>query len=128
MEEPESFLHADLLLKFAKQINSRRWIDNIQMVISTHSPILLASSRSVGEVVIWNVLKDSKILSSIHPSRENEDVISKVGDIMGDPNFFAYFTISKDGRLILCEDTKEITVSSFTNAGIPIAKGVGALI
>jgi len=127
MEEPESFLHADLLVRLAKQIHSDDWLKNIQMLVSTHSPLLLASSRASSSSVVWNVLKNQEG-PEMHklPDVDNED-ISLIGKLMGDPNFLTYFNIAQDQKLIFLEDIKEDVLNAFKNSGIPVTKGLGGI-
>ena len=61
IEEPESFLHADLIAKLTLELNSEKWLGNIQMMISTHSPILLAGSRIAEEKITWTILENYSI-------------------------------------------------------------------
>jgi len=126
MEEPESFLHADLLSKLSKQINSSDWQKNIQMIISTHSPILLATSRLAGDRVIWNILDDRKI-GIINIANIDDDEIKNVGKLMGDPNFFAYFLAAQDKPLIFIEDKKSVTVGKYIESGIDVARGLNGV-
>jgi AAA15 family ATPase/GTPase len=127
MEEPESFLHADLLVRLAKQINSSDWLNNIQMLVSTHSPILLASSRASTSKVIWNILENqggNKMY--ILPDINNEN-ISQIGKLMGDPNFLTYFNIAQDEKLVFLEDIKKDVFDAFKHSGIPVTKGLGGI-
>ncbi|MCR4325268.1 MAG: AAA family ATPase [Patescibacteria group bacterium] len=123
MEEPESFLHMDLLLKLAGEINSETWLSNMQMVVSTHSPALLAASRRGGERVRWNILSEER-LSSLLVTEASDQKVSEVGKLMGDVNFGAYFTIAKSDRLIFIEDQKDLTVEAFRKVGIDVTKGL----
>jgi AAA15 family ATPase/GTPase len=124
LEEPESFLHADLILKFADDINSNTWLKNIQMVISTHSAILLAASRLGGENVTWNFIQNYSLKGSKKVDKWSEEEIENIGHVMGDANFHAYFSASKDYKLVFIEDKKEITKVKFEEAGIKIEKNL----
>lgn len=64
IEEPESFLHADLISKIADQFNSEDWLSNIQFVISTHSSILLAKSHVREGAVMWHSMRDGIVKKS----------------------------------------------------------------
>lgn len=127
MEEPESFLHADLLIRLAKQIHSGDWLNNIQMFVSTHSPILLASSRASSSKVVWNTLENQgNHKMYVLPNISSED-ISLIGRLMGDPNFLTYFNFAQSEKLIFLEDSKEDIVGAFQNSGIPVTKGLGGI-
>ena len=124
LEEPESFLHVDLLAGLAKQLNSEKWLTNIQMVVSTHSPVLLAGSRVAEEKVTWCVLSDVCEGFNKTTNRFTEDEIKTIGNIMGDPNFFAYFLAAKDESLIFIEDSKALTLQKYADAGVSVTKGL----
>ncbi len=123
MEEPESFLHADLLFKIARQLNSDAWLNNIQMVISTHSPVLLASSKIVGERVVWNILKGPDNCELVDPLTASIEAIEKIGNLMGDSNFATYFISSQNDKLIFIEDSRPETRLVFEKVGIPVTDG-----
>lgn len=127
MEEPESFLHADLLAKLSAEIHSQSWLKNIQMVISTHSPILLASSRIMEKTVVWNIIDNHKVRDSFAPISADENKIKQIGILMGDPNFYAYFTVSQSGTLIFTEDKRKETCAAFDRIGLPITKGLNGV-
>ena len=124
LEEPESFLHADLIVKFAKELNSQDWLDNIQMLTSTHSPIILAMSRLGGKSIVWNQIENSVLTQSKSVEKWNEDEILGIGKLMGDDNFQIYFSASIDDKLIFIEDTKKITLQRYEQAGIKVEKGL----
>lgn len=127
LEEPESFLHVDLLSNLAKQLNSEKWLNNIQMVISTHSPVLLAASRVVEEKVVWNVLCERNTSYNKSAIKYSDDEVKDIGKIMGDPNFFAYFLAAKDQPLIFIEDEKEITVDKYKECGFKNIKALNGI-
>lgn len=127
LEEPESFLHVDLLANLAKQLNSEKWLNNIQMVISTHSPVLLAGSRVAEEKIIWNILSEHNGNLNKPTTKYCDDEIKEIGKIMGDPNFFAYFLAAKNEPLIFIEDEKKITIDKYLDAGIKITKGLNGV-
>lgn len=118
LEEPESFLHADLVIKLGQELNSNQWLNNIQMLVATHSPILLATSRQSSSLIRWNVLdnfseKKSKMIDSIEESEINE-----IGKMMGDVNFYAYFVASSLENKVFLEDSRHETGKSFAKIGI----------
>jgi predicted ATP-dependent endonuclease of OLD family len=124
LEEPESFLHVDLLANLAKQLNSEKWLNNIQMIISTHSPVLLAGSRIAEEKISWNILGTNL---NKQTSQFTDEEIKEIGQIMGDPNFFAYFLAAKNEPLIFIEDEKTKTIDKFIDAGINVSKGLNGI-
>lgn len=123
IEEPESFLHADLLASLTKQLNSDKWLNNIQMAISTHSPVLLAGTRLAEEKVNWTTFEKYIVRNNKSPKDYSEEEIEQIGQMMGDPNFSAYFTVFQDKKLIFLEDEREITKDTFVSSGIPITEG-----
>lgn len=123
IEEPESFLHADLLVNLAKQLNSDRWLNNIQMVTSTHSPILLAGTRLAEEKVNWTAFEKYIVKHNKPPKEYLEKEIEDIGQMMGDPNFSAYFTIFQNKKLIFLEDERKATKDAFILSDIPITEG-----
>ncbi len=124
LEEPESFLHADLVIKFAQELNSDAWLENIQMMISTHSAILLAVSRVGGVNIRWNLLEDHKLKKSKAVLAWEDSEVNEVGKLMGDSNFLAYFVASQSQSLIFLEDKKEIVAQKFKEAGIDVLRGL----
>ena len=123
IEEPESFLHADLLANLTRQLNSDKWLNNIQMAISTHSPVLLAGTRLAEKKVNWTVLQKYLVKYNKLPGEYLEKEIEEIGQMMGDPNFYAYFTIFQNKILIFLEDERKITKEAFVSSGIPITEG-----
>lgn len=124
VEEPESFLHIDLLANLSKQLNSVKWLSNIQMIVSTHSPVLLAGSRVAKQPVRWVILSERTPPRSKLVTEYSDDDIKRVGDLMGDPNFFAYFLAAQENPLVFIEDEKSITQNSYVDAGIEVTKGL----
>ncbi len=124
VEEPECFLHVDLLANLAKQLNSTKWLSNIQMVVSTHSPVLLAGSRVAREKIMWTVLSERTVLYSKLTTEYSDDEIKQIGNLMGDPNFFAYFLAAQDNPLVFIEDEKNLTKERYLDAGLDVTKGL----
>lgn len=123
IEEPESFLHADLLANLAKQLNSDRWLSNIQMLISTHSPMLLAGTGLAKDKINWIILDKHKKKIDKFSKDYTEKEFEDLGNLMGDPNFYAYFTISQNKKLIFIEDERKETKDAYNTAGIQISDG-----
>lgn len=96
LEEPESFLHADLCVKLWMQLNSSEWFHRVQVVASTHSPLILASSNGGTQVseVIWNKMGNMTIELSKPVQYWSFDEIDELGTMMGDVNFSSYFNLT----------------------------------
>jgi len=132
LEEPESFLHADLIAKFGIQLNSQGWLNNIQMVVSTHSPVLLATSRLSKESIVWNVFDNHGLKKSKKVDEWDDKEIDEIGKLMGDQNFQVYFASTKyaktrDEKLIFIEDKRPLTKQKFEEAGIEVEKALGGM-
>jgi hypothetical protein len=120
LEEPESFLHADIALQLASLLSSDEWLGQIQMVISTHSPIVLAASRQNADITRWVAFEDHAVLMTYPVSDVDERHVQAVGRMMGDANFDVYFTAAASGPLIFVEDSRPLTQNSFAELGIPL--------
>lgn len=127
LEEPESFLHVDLLASLAKQLNSEKWLGNIQMMISTHSPVLLAGSRVANDRVVWNALAKGGLIYNKNTPDFSDEEIKEIGKLMGDPNFFAYFLAAQNEVVIFCEDSKKLTIERYRESGIQITRGLNGV-
>ncbi len=108
LEEPESFLHADLIAKFAAQMNSELWLRNIQMLVSTHSPIILAASRLGEKSIIWNLINEYRLKEGKGVDEWSPEQIEDIGKIMGDANFHVYFNAAKRGPLYLLKTLENL--------------------
>ncbi len=124
LEEPESFLHAEIISKLGNLLNSKLWLGNIQMIISSHSPILLATSKQSASMVIWNLLKNYEIKKSAPVNEWTNEEIDEVGVIMGDPNFKIYFEASLKSDIIFIEDKRPQTKDKFIESGINVTKAL----
>lgn len=122
IEEPESFLHADIIFKLGYLLCSDLWLDNIQMLISTHSPLLLATSKQNGDKIKWFSLDSHSVLKGKSVSEWSDSEIKDMGILMGDPNFDIYFKSSQQSKLIIIEDSKELTEKKFIEAGINVTQ------
>jgi hypothetical protein len=120
LEEPESFLHGDIAFQLAALLASDEWLKNIQMVISTHSPIMLSASRRNASLASW-VVFDQHAVKFHRPATEvDNDTVSQIGTMMGDANFDIYFSVAKRGPLLFIEDSRPATKDCFVSAGIPV--------
>jgi hypothetical protein len=120
LEEPESFLHADIAAKLGELLNSDEWLKSIQMIISTHSPIILAASRKNATKTRWAIVSNHTIEYQKPTSEVDEADIKKISSLMGDSNFDAYFTAAVNHDLVFVEDERQLTREKFKEASIPI--------
>jgi len=127
LEEPESFLHADIAVQLAKLLNSSEWLANIQMVISTHSPIILAASRQTPERTRWVVFQSHAVELQKSVLEVTDGDIMSVGEMMGDSNFDAYFSASADETRVFLEDSRRLTKDKLVDAGIPVTFGLNGI-
>jgi hypothetical protein len=127
LEEPESFLHADIAFQLGRLLASSEWQSNIQMVISTHSPIILAGSRHDPSTKKWVLIDryETQIDRTVDAVTETD--IAEIGRAMGDSNFEVYFAAASQERLILIEDSRNLTRTSFENAGVPVTKSLNGI-
>ncbi len=120
LEEPESFLHADIIIKLGSLLNSSEWLNNIQVLASTHSPVLLATSKKSENIATWSLMQDHALVKSKIAESWDASEIAEIGTLMGDSNFDIYFEISKNETLIIIEDSKDITFQCFKDSGIGV--------
>lgn len=124
LEEPESFLHAEIAVKLGGLLASDEWLRSIQMVISTHSPVILASSRKNSKRAHWAVMEAHAVSEQKRVDDVTDVDIERIGKMMGDPNFDAYFAASQKGALVFIEDTRPLTKAKFEEAEIQVAKAL----
>jgi len=119
IEEPESFLHADIAFQISRLLSSDEWLDSIQMVISTHSPIILAGSTRNPQQTSW-VLCDVGNVSAIYKvDAVQEPQINEVGAMMGDGSFGIYFQAGQSDCQVYLEDSRPATVEKIREVGVP---------
>lgn len=119
LEEPESYLHADIAFELARLLSSDEWLGSIQMVTSTHSPIILAGSTQNPSLTSWVITKDGEIAEVCNVSEIDSDSVEKVGELMGDGNFGIYFEVGREGKKVFLEDYRKKTAEKFAEAGVP---------
>lgn len=124
LEEPESFLHTDIAVKLGNLLASDEWLESIQMVVSTHSPVILASSRKNAERARWITMEAHAVSEQKRVDAITDGDIESVGRMMGDPNFDAYFTASQRGPLMFIEDIRPLTKAKLEEAGIAVTKAL----
>ncbi len=124
LEEPESFLHANINVKLSNLLNSDEWLESIQMIISTHSPIVLAASRQNASRTQWVLFRDHSVMFQKPASKVTDEDIQQIADLMGDANFDAYFIAAQNRNLVFIEDTRELTKKKYEEAGIPVTSAL----
>jgi hypothetical protein len=124
LEEPESFLHTDIAVKLGSLLASDEWLESIQMIISTHSPVILASSRKNESQVRWAIVESHSVALQKQVDAIDEKDIDRIGLLMGDPNFDAYFTAAQRETLVFIEDTRPLTKAKLEEAGVPVTKAL----
>ena len=124
LEEPESFLHADIAAKLGELLNSNEWLENIQMVIATHSPIVLAASRQNAEKTRWVIVSNHTIELQKETAQVDNGDIQRVSKLMGDSNFDAYFSAAQSSDLILIEDERPLTKAKLDEASIAVTNAL----
>lgn len=124
LEEPESFLHTDIAVKLGNLLASDEWLESIQMVVSTHSPVILASSRKNAERARWITMDSHAVSEQKRVDAITDGDIDKIGKMMGDPNFDAYFTASQRGPLMFIEDIRPLTKTKLEEAGISVTRAL----
>ena len=124
LEEPESFLHTDIAVKLGNLLASDEWLESIQMVVSTHSPVMLASSRNNAARAQWITLDTHSVKQQKRVDTVTDADIERIGKMMGDPNFEAYFTASQRGPLFFIEDVRPLTKTKLEEAGFAVTKAL----
>ncbi|HLZ14697.1 MAG TPA: ATP-binding protein [Candidatus Saccharimonadales bacterium] len=124
LEEPESFMHPDLISQFGTEINSSAWTDNIPLVVSTHSSILLSRSRMLGKDSFWHSLSQERGSVSKSSDQWTNAEIDDIGKLMGDSNFKFYFEAAKSNTTIYSEDERRETLDGLIRSGINVTKSV----
>ncbi|WP_120811273.1 AAA family ATPase [Vogesella indigofera] len=122
IEEPETFLHADIAYKLGKLLVSDEWLGAIQMVITTHSPLILAASSSSGDNISWSLLNQGQLEFSKEVSELDASDFDRVGACLGEPNFEVYFNASKFEDSLIIEDSRALTADVLVKSGVPVTK------
>lgn len=124
LEEPESFLHADLAMNLGALLNSDAWLANIQMIVSTHSPHILATSKANEADIVWALLSDHAVTKAKVVNQWTFAEIKEMGEAMGDTNFDAYFYASGRQELLFLEDSRPSTKAKFVAAGFAVERAL----
>lgn len=124
VEEPESFLHADITYKIGRLLVSAEWLGVVQMIVTTHSPLILAASSSTLCNVRWSLLDGGALKFSKEIGALDQGDFHEVGSCLGDSNFEVYFNASSAGDILLIEDSRPLTKQVLVNSGIPVSKSL----
>lgn len=127
IEEPESFLHFDLIAKLGDEFNSEAWSVNMQLLISTHSSVLLAKSRLSGDESMWHLVRQEQEPLSKPSSKWSIPEINDIGEVLGDANFKLYFEAAIPDDQLFLEDSREETVVAFEKIGLRVSHAVGGV-
>ena len=127
LEEPESFLHGDIALQLANLIASDDWLANIQMVISTHSPIILSASRRNAASASWVAFEQHSVVLQKGVDEIDDDSIKRIGSMMGDANFDVYFDVAQRGEIIFLEDSRPLTADRLRAASIKVTNHLNGI-
>ncbi|QQO10347.1 ATP-dependent nuclease [Breznakiella homolactica] len=127
LEEPESFLHPDLIMKQIKTFMSNEWLNNIQLVITTHNPIMLAYSHVQEERVNWIFMDKGVVKKNNLIEDWNDDDIKEISKVMGDTNFEVYFYSSSKNRNVFIEDKSPIIRKILETNDINISRQLGGI-
>jgi hypothetical protein len=128
LEEPESFLHADIALQLGRFLSSPEWLDSIQMIISTHSPLILAGSRQQPALARWVLVADHEIKWQKQVDSVTPQDLQEVATIMGDSNFPVYFEASTGGTRLFIEDSRQATADKLREAGIDVTNQLNGVV
>lgn len=124
VEEPESFLHADIVYKLGKLLVSNEWLGVVQMVVTTHSPLILAASAYSEKEVAWTLLNQAEPVFSKSVSTLEVADFDLIGTCLGDPNFEVYFSISSALDSLVIEDSRKLTNDVLIKSGLPVTKAL----
>lgn len=122
VEEPETFLHADIALKLGQMLTSPEWLSNIQILATTHSPLMLAASNQNSKNCAWTLIKNfncefEKIVEDI-----TRDEISEISAEIGDTNLDIYLDTSSNIEQVIIEDSRDETQKAYERSGIKITR------
>ena len=127
LEEPESFLHADIANQLAQLLSSQEWLDSIQMIISTHSPLILAASRQSADRASWVLLDSHAVKWQRRVADVKKDDIEEMGRMLGDANFGVYFDSSTVGPRVFIEDSRQALVNALVDLDVSVTKALGGI-
>ena len=127
VEEPESFLHADIAFQLGRLLASDAWQSQVQMLISTHSPIILAGSKQSSDQNHWALFERHAPVKEVPVKEVTDQDVADIGRMMGDANFDVYFSGATAGPVVLIEDKRDQTKAAFESAGVPVTKALGGI-
>lgn len=97
------------------------------MIISTHSPIILAASRQNADRTRWVLFKSHRVEFQENAADVSEEQINRIATLMGDANFDAYFSAAQARDLVFIEDTRPLTKQRLEEVWIPITGALNGL-
>lgn len=122
VEEPETFLHADIALKLGSMLSSKEWLSSIQIIATTHSPLILATSSQNKESTTWTLMNSFNKLFTKDLTKITQEDLSEISKEIGDANFDIYFDTNQNTEQIVLEDSREQTEGALKRSGIQVTK------
>ncbi|WKC38070.1 AAA family ATPase [Ectopseudomonas chengduensis] len=122
VEEPETFLHADIALKLGQMLTSPEWLSNIQILATTHSPLMLAASNQNSRNCGWTLIKNFTCAfeKTVEDITNNE--ISEISSEIGDTNLDIYLDTNSNIEQTIIEDSRDETQRAYERSGITITR------
>lgn len=127
LEEPEAFLHADIAFQLGRLLSSDDWLDKIQIVVATHSPLILAGTKQNSGFIRWISSDNHAIKWQKQASDITDDDIREIGRMLGDSQFPVYFMAAARGPRVFLEDSHERTKVKLERAGVPVTAMLGGI-
>ena len=127
LEEPEAFLHADIAFQLGRLLSSDEWLDKIQIIVATHSPLILAGTKQNSNLIRWissenHLIKWQKLASEII-----DDDIREIGRMLGDAQFPIYFMAAARGPRVFLEDSHERVKEKLEKVGLTVTAMLGGI-
>lgn len=122
IEEPETFLHADISLRLGAMLSSDEWRSNIQMIITTHSPLILAASNQNPPTTKWIHMKNFSIAFMKSADQIVDSDLVAIGSEMGDVNFDIYFDSNFSTPQLILEDSRSATFDVLRRSNVSVTK------
>lgn len=122
VEEPETFLHADIALKLGQMLTSEEWLSNIQILATTHSPLMLAASNQNAKNCSWTLIKNFNCAFEKTVDNITREEISEISNEIGDANLDIYLDTSSNIEQVIIEDSREETEKAYERSGIHVTR------
>lgn len=122
VEEPETFLHADIALKLGQMLTSEEWLSNIQILATTHSPLILAASNQNKKNCSWTLIKNFTCAFEKTVENITREEISEISSEIGDTNLDIYLDTNSNIEQVIIEDSREETEKAYARSGIHITR------